>query len=99
MTTLFAGATFALPIPVLSVDPDTGAETAADPTTLAVTVTPNGGAAVTYTYGVDAAITRQGVGLYRLTVAAVAPSMRVVVTVTLGTATGVDRVTVIVVAP
>jgi len=99
MTTLFAGATFAVPIPVLSVDPDTEVATAADPTTLAVTVTPSGGVAVTYTYGVDAAITRQGVGLYRLTIVAVAPSMKIVVATTLGTAAGVDRTTVVVVAP
>lgn len=99
MSTLFAGATFAVPIPVLSIDPDTGVATAADPTTLVVTVTPSGGVAVTYTYGVDAEVTRQGVGLYRLTIVAVAPSMKITVTTTLGTATGVDRATVVVTAP
>lgn len=99
MSTLFAGATFAIPIPVLSVDVDTLVETPADPTTLAVTVTPSGGVAVTYTYGVDAEVTRQGVGLYRLTIVGVAPSMKIVVATTLGTATGVDRTTVVVTAP
>lgn len=92
MTTLYVGSTVSIPLPVLSVHPTTLVETAADPASLVAVVTCSPAAAVTYTYGVDAEVVRDGVGLYRLEIdLATAGATVVVVTTVLNGRTGVDR--------
>ena len=97
----FAGATEQIPILVRDA---TG--TLVDPTTLVVTVARPGAAAVTYTYGVDANVTRSAVGTFALVfdpALGVAAMYSITVTTTLTggalTLTGVDRVQFSTVAP